>query len=355
VLDGEEVFGDTVKKNREFNAFANVAEGDSFTLPTTYLPVGESPVEEFEVTSDVSMVVASASIETATAFVLEDPAGNRYGSGIGLPVLGSSVGTAAPGMPGTWKLYSRGIGSISGVSVDPLGVTNGVGIPGTNDVNIRLLVTSGYTGIDDAVGHPAKPFIEYVVANELMDAKESGFAPDAPLTRVELADTLALSANLRQTNDGNTVNYTDVSAENAAAVNSATATGAVLGDLDMNTQPVMQADGDFFGSNMQVSKEEMAYSMVQALGLEDAAQSFDSQKVIAIVLGEAVEVEDTDAIAPEYRGYVQQALAAGLMQVEVKVEQGPFDLQPTLKAFFNPQNGVSRGEAAFILTQYTEL
>ena len=355
VLEGEEVFGDTVKKNREFNAFANVAEGDSFTLPTTYLPVGESPVEEFEVTSDVSMVVASASIETATAFVLEDPAGNRYGSGIGLPVLGSSVGAAAPGMPGTWKLYSRGIGSISGVSVDPLGVTNGVGIPGTNDVNIRLLVTSGYTGIDDAVGHPAKPFIEYVVANELMDAKESGFAPDAPLTRVELADTLALSANLRQTNDGNTVNYTDVSAENAAAVNSATATGAVLGDLDMNTQPVMQADGDFFGSNMQVSKEEMAYSMVQALGLEDAAQSFDSQKVIAIVLGEAVEVEDTDAIAPEYRGYVQQALAAGLMQVEVKVEQGPFDLQPTLKAFFNPQNGVSRGEAAFILTQYTEL
>jgi Subtilisin-like serine proteases len=129
VLEGEEVFGDTVKKNREFNAFANVAEGDSFTLPTTYLPVGESPVEEFEVTSDVSMVVASASIETATAFVLEDPAGNRYGSGIGLTVLGSSVGTAAPGMPGTWKLYSRGIGSISGVSVDPLGCSNGVGYP----------------------------------------------------------------------------------------------------------------------------------------------------------------------------------------------------------------------------------
>jgi hypothetical protein len=129
----------------------------------------------------------------------------------------------------------------------------------------------------------------------------------------------------------------------------------VLGDLEMNTQPVMQANGDFFGSNMQVSKEEMAYSMVQALGLEDAAQSFDSEKVIAIVLGEALEVEDTDAIAPEYRGYVQQALAAGLMQVEVKVEQGPFDLQPTLKAFFNPQDGVSRGEAAFILTQYAEL
>ncbi len=123
----------------------------------------------------------------------------------------------------------------------------------------------------------------------------------------------------------------------------------------MNTQPVMQVDGDFFGSNMQVTKEEMAYSMVQALGLQNEAQSFEADKVIAIVLGQAVEVEDTDAIAPEYRGYVQQALAAGLMQVEVKVVQGRFDLQPTLKAFFNPQDGLTRGEAAFILTQYAEL
>ncbi|NDW22798.1 S8 family serine peptidase [Alteromonas hispanica] len=354
VIDGVEVYGDTVKQNRKFNAFANVSEGESLTLSTTYLPVGESPTETFEVGPDVSMVVANASIESATAFVLEDPEGNTYGSGIGLPVLGSSVGTAAPGKPGTWKLYSRGIGSISGVSVDPLGVTNGLGIPATNDVNIRLLVTDGFTGIDDAVGHPAKPFIEYVVSNELMDAKKRGFKPNKVLTRAELADTLALSANVRQSIDGNAINFADVSASNSAAVNSVTTQGAVLADLDMQDQPLMKAEGNFFDSSAAVSREEIAYSMVQALGLESEAQSFSADKVIAIVLGEAVEVEDTADIAPELRGYVQQALAAGLMQVEVKLEQGRFDFQPTLKAFFNPSNSVSRGEAAFIVTQVAE-
>lgn len=355
VLDGVEVYGDTVKQNREFNAFANVSEGDSFTLTTTYLPAGESPTETFEVAEGVSMVVASASIESATAFVLEDPAGNTYGSGIGLPVLGSSVGTAAPGMPGTWKLYSRGIGSVSGVSLDPLGVTNGVGVPGANDVNIRLLVTDGFTGLDDVQGHPAQSFVEFVVSNELMDAKSDGFKPDDALSRGDLADTLTLSANVRQALEGNTQNFSDVDASLSAAVNSVTATGSVLDDLEMKDQPLMSADGSFFDTNAAVSREEMAYSMVQALGLEAEAQSFNADSIVAIVLGEAVEVADTDDIAPELRGHVQQALAAGLMQVQVEVEQGPFDLQPKLKAFFNPADSVSRGEAAFILTQFSGL
>lgn len=354
ILNGEEVFGDTVKKNRNFNAFANVAEGDSFTLSTTYLPAGDAPTETFEVGPDVSMVVASASIESATAFVLEDPDGNRFGSGIGLPVLGSSVGTAAPGKPGTWKLYSSGIGSVSGVSLDPLGMTNGVGVPSTNDVNIRLLVTSGFTGIDDAIGHPAQAFIEYAVANELMDAKARGFKPNKSLTREDLADTLALSASVRQALSGNTKNFTDASDSTSAAINSVTSTGAVLSDLEMTDQPLMKAEGDFFDSRAAVTREQMAYSMVQALGLQSEAEAFGSGNIIAVVLGEAVEVEDTANIAPELRGYVQQALAAGLMQVEVTVEQGPFDFEPTLKAFFNPDNKVTRGEAAFIVTQFAE-
>ncbi|MEC8418411.1 MAG: S8 family serine peptidase, partial [Pseudomonadota bacterium] len=164
VLDGVEVYGDTVKQNRDFNAFANVTEGDSFSTDVTFLPVGESPAETFEVPEGVSMVIANASIETGTTFVLEDPAGNTYSGGIGLPVLGSSTGTAATGMPGTWKVYMRGIGCIAGACIDPLGVTNGVGVPGTTTVNIRFLETAGFTGIDDAVGHVAQEFIENVVA-----------------------------------------------------------------------------------------------------------------------------------------------------------------------------------------------
>jgi len=358
VVDGVDVFGDTVKKDREFNGFANVTEGDAFTLEATYLPVGESPTETFEVGGDVSLVVASASIENAVAFVLEDPDGNRYGSGIGLPVLGSSVGTSAPGMAGTWKLYARGIGSISGVSVDPLGVTNGVGIPGTVEVNIRLLETSGFSGIDDAVGHPAQSFIENVVSKQLMDARSDGFAPDAHLTREELADTLTLSANLRQAQNGNVSQFTDTSSSHFnAAINSATTKGGVLSDLEMTDAAVMtDAGSGSFNPQGTVSKEDLAYSLVQALGLEAEAAAFDpADTVTAIVFGEAIELEDSHLIAPELRGHVQQALAAGLMTVEVYTTQGPFDFEPTLHARFNPANEVTRGEAAFSVTNFNNL
>lgn len=357
VVNGVEVYGDTVKQNRKFNGFANISEGESFTLTTTYLPAGERPVETFTVGPEVSMVVASASIETATAFVLEDPAGNSYGSGIGLPVLGSSVGTTAPGMAGEWKLYSSGIGSISGVSVDPLGVTNGIGIPSSTDVSIRLLETSGYVGIDDSQGHPAQSYIEYVVANELMDATEDGFKPDQDLTRAELADVLSLSANVRQALAGNASLFLDVDSTAAAAVNSVTTGGAVLDDLTMVDEPLMITDGsEHFGASDSVSKESVAYSLVQSLGLEDTAKAFDpSEPLVAIVFDQAVTVADSDLIAPEMRGYVQQALTLGLMQVQVEVEQGPFDLEPTLVAYFNPSNAVTRAEAAFVVTQFHQL
>ncbi|QPG06041.1 S8 family serine peptidase [Salinimonas marina] len=357
VVNGVEVYGDTVKLNREFNAFANISEGDSFTLTTTYLPAGDSPTETFNVGDNVSMVVANASIESATAFVLEDPAGNRYGSGIGLPVLGSSVGTAAPGMPGTWKLYSRGIGSISGVSVDPLGVTNGVGVPSTADVNIRLLETSGYTGIDDTQNHPSRSFVEYVVSNQLMDAKKHGFKPDAALKMKDLADVLSLSGTVRQSLQGNQTDFLDVNNRYAAAVNSATTPGAVLADLTMSDKALIETGGSqVFGSKDTVTREAMAYSMVQALGLQAAAEAFNpDDDIVAVVLGESVIVEDTSDIAPHLRGYVQQAVATGLIQVEVQVSQGQYDLEPTLKAFYNPADTVSRGEAAFIVTQFDQL
>ncbi|MCW8092603.1 S8 family serine peptidase [Alteromonas sp. ASW11-130] len=357
VVNGEAVFGDTVKQNRDFNGKALVKEGASFTLTTTYLPAGESPTETFEVSEDVAMVVASATIETATAFVLEDPAGNRYGSGIGLPVLGSAVGTTAPGMAGTWKLYSRGIGSISGVSVDPLGLTNGVGIPASIDVTIRLLETAGFEGIADTQGEPSRPFVEYVTARHLMDATSQGFMPHSKMTRGELADTLTLSANVRQSIKGNQLQFTDADVELSAALNSVSETGSILHDIAQTDEPVMLAksDTDFLPEN-SISREELAYSLVQALGLQSVATSFDQNStIIAVVFDQAVEVVDTKEITPELRGYVQSALAIGLLDVTVEVEQGEFDVAPTLKAYFNPSDSVTRGEAAYIITEFDQL
>ena len=111
-----------------------------------------------------------------------------------------------------------------------------------------------------------------------------------------------------------------------------------------------------FNPQGTVSKEDLAYSLVQALGLEAEAAAFDpADTVTAIVFGEAIELEDSHLIAPELRGHVQQALAAGLMTVEVYTTQGPFDFEPTLHARFNPANEVTRGEAAFSVTNFNNL
>lgn len=41
VKEGSEIFGDTVKLNRDFNANALLEEGDQFSLTASYVPVGE--------------------------------------------------------------------------------------------------------------------------------------------------------------------------------------------------------------------------------------------------------------------------------------------------------------------------
>lgn len=353
IINGEQVFGDTVKLNRDFNAKAIVVDGERLTLATTFMPVGDSPVTPFSVGADVSLVVAKAEIETGSAFVLEDPAGNQYGSGIGLAGLGSRVGTVAPGMEGEWKLYSRGIGSLSGLSVDPAGVTNGVAAPSTVDVNIRMLKTIGYAGLDDVVGHPVEPFAQYVVNRQLMDSTNKGFKPDADLKRVQLADILTLSASVRQALTGNQSDYNDVDAKHAAAVNSATLAGGRLADLDRTDAPLILDNGSStFGANDNVLREALAYSLVQSMGLQAQAESFDrEQDITAIVFGQAIKVVDSHAISPELKGYVQQALALGLLNVTIEVEQGPYDLEPTFVAYFNPQAAITRGETAVALSK----
>lgn len=352
-LEGTAVFGDTVKLNRTFNASVNTEVASEFTLQTEFVPVGDSPVETFNVDADITMVSASAIIETGSAFVLEDPNGKQYGSGIGLIQLGSKVGVSAPGVAGQWKLYSRGIGSISGLAVDPAGVTNGVAVPSTTDVSFRLIRTTGIEGIDDSVGHPAQAFIEYVVKNQVMDATANGFKPDRLITREELADTLTLAASVRQTTNGNATEFNDATAGFSAAINSVTSTGTLLSDLEFSNDPLMLSDGSStFGAQDKVTKEALAYSLVQSLGLQEQAQTFDnSQPVTTVIFGETVEVKDSQDIAPEFKGYVQLALSLNLMQVSISVEQGPFDLEPRLTATFAPQQKVTRAGTAYSVTQ----
>ncbi|MBA2238667.1 MAG: S8 family serine peptidase, partial [Lysobacter sp.] len=147
---GKGSFGSTVNATRIFNANAQVSVGSSATYPIEFNPIGPTGSVQFDVGADTALVNARAKVGTNTvAIVLTDPNGKRYGSSISLPVLGQNIAVSAPGVAGTWSLTIRGIGSVSGTALDPAQVTNGYGLPGAVNVNVKQVRTDGFTGLAD--------------------------------------------------------------------------------------------------------------------------------------------------------------------------------------------------------------
>lgn len=351
-------FGTTVKQNRQFNAKALTSIAESRTIPVRFSPVGEPEVQTFEVGPDISLISVKARVSSnSVALVLEDPAGNRYGSGIALPVLGENIGLSAPGMAGTWKLYARGVGGVSGVALDPLGATNGYGVPGTVNAQLKLVRTEGFTGLGDVIGHPAQGFIEYAVAEQLMDGFSFGFDPDAIVTKAQLADAMVLAGAVRQSNSGDKLVFSDTQSNNAAAANAVARKGAALKDLEFSQQPVVKpVSATQFGVNAKVTRAELAYSLVQTLAKQGDAANFNpAANVRVFAFNQWIDVADSNLIKPELKGYVQKALDLGLMTVRFSLTQGPFDAEPVISAHFAANDRVSRASMAMSLMTLHQL
>ncbi len=346
-------WGSTVNALRTFNSNATLLPPSA---PTTYSvdfsPVGTVESIPFQVGADVAWVKAEASTLQTVAIVLIDPDGNRYGSSIGIPapVAGNDgeITTGAPGKPGTWYVTVRGIGSVSGTALDPAGVTNGYAAPGTVDINVSLQRSGGYTGMSDVANHPARQAIEYAVSNRLVDGhSDKTFRPDQTLKRGELAQYLVMGASVRQSLPFNgRSSFSDVSSTHPAYAfaESVVANGAPLRDLSQAQNGVMGALNGQFRPNDLVTRVSLAYSLVQALGMQEQATAF-SGPLTVMFDGQRLPIEDAESIAPVLRGYVQAALDQGVINARFALTQGPFDLQPKVLAYFDPAKTVTR--AAF--------
>ncbi len=343
-------YGLTQTLGREFNAgvLESRVEGPDFEL--FFSPVGDKDVETFTVREGLSTVIASANVsENTVAIVITDPNGNRYGSAISLPLLGPSIAVTAPAVPGEWTITISGIGSVSGIALDPLGVTNGTAAPGTIPVDVSFMQVDGFFGLDDIAGHPAQGLIEHAVAERLVDAREGGiYDPDDVITRGEIADYLTLGDAIRQfrPTDG-TDSILDADGLTQAAAEAVTARGAALRDLHHEQSAVVQPAGSgMFDPDGTVPRAELAYSLVQALGLEDEASQIEGELTVAFK-DERIPLEDGDQVPEHLRGHVQLALDLQLMHAEFSLEQGPFELEPTIKAHFHPNLDVTRASYAF--------
>lgn len=354
-------WGATVNALREFNANALLAPGgDPIPFSLFFSPVGTVDTMEFDVGPEVAWVTARATVDANTvAVVLIDPDGNRYGSSIALPLLGSTVVAGGPGKPGKWKITIRGFGSVSGVGLDPAKVTNGYGAPGYVDGEISFLNSGGYTGLNDVANHPARQAIEFAVANRLVDSySDKQFRPDHALKRSELAQYLVMGATVRQHLPFNgRSSFTDLAAGDPryAYAESAVARGAPLRDLSQTHDGVMGTVNGAFRPNDSVTRVSLAYSLVQSMGLQAQARAFNGE-LTAFYDGKRIPIEDAASIPASLRGYVQLALDLGLINARFALTQGPFDLQPTLHAYFDPSKVVTRAAYAVAagryLTQY---
>ena len=342
-------FGATVNAVRTFNANAKVSAGRVDDYAIDFSPVGETGSQQFQVASDIALVDARASVgDNTVAISLTDPNGKRYGSSIALPVLGENIAVSAPGVAGTWTLTVRGVGSVSGTALDPAKVTNGYGVPGTVNVRVKQMRTDGFSGLTDIASHPARGFIEFGVSNRLVDSLPDGrFYPDRVLTRGEMADFLAMGSGVRQflPNAGGS-SFSDVSAISPLSpfAEAVAARGAATRDLSQTQLGLMGAVNGAFRPADSVTRVSLAYSLVQGLGLQASAQSFSGDLTV-LHNTTRIPVADAAAIPASLRGYVQHALDLGLINARFVLEQGPYDLQPTMKAYFDPSQFVTR--AAF--------
>ncbi len=345
-------YGLTVNMLRDFNASVEQERLGGPDFAIEYDPATGSEIHTFEVGDDIAVVNARASIpDNTVAVVLTDPAGRSYGSGIPLPLLGENVATSAPGMAGDWTVRVSGIGAVAGVALDPLGVTpGGIGLPGTIDVDVSFVQSTGTTGLDDIAGHPVQGLIESAVANRLLDSiRVGGFAPNRSLRREHMADYLVMGAGVRQhrPTDGSD-SFTDVDGITLAAAEAVSVRGGVLRDMNQVQQPIMlpgsaHAARGSFSPRESVSRAHLAWSMVQALGLENEAlavrDALEGEPITVQFQDGRIPVADEADVPNALRGHVQLAIDLNLVAAE-------FSHDWTVVAHFRPNDDVLRAEYA---------
>lgn len=106
-----------------------------------------------------------------------------------------------------------------------------------------------------------------------------------------------------------------------------------------------------FNPKGSVTKTDLAYSLVQSLGLQDKAVSF-SGDVTVQYRNERIKIEDSNNIPTSLKGYVQLALDLNILNANFKATQGPYDLQPTVHAYFNPSKEMTRGDFAVAVYRF---
>lgn len=354
IVFGKE-YGTTLNLNQTFNSSVetNSAVSD-FTVDYNPLTLLSSNKHQFEVTAGTNGIVAridAAGLLETTGnplnLVLISPDGTEYSSGVSLlfPLYFDRTVSVPSPAPGTWTAEIRGL---KGAEQNPLPI----GLPETVNGTLTFLQAGAVVGLKDIAGHAAEDAIKLAVSERLVDGYSDGnYRPDSYLTRVDLAQYLVMGAEIRQAL--NVVpKFSDVKSDQTAYVEAVTAKGAAFKDFKQTAAGVMveRANGKFSPKDA-VTKAELAYSLVQSLGLEEKAKAHTGN-VTVLYKDQRIVISDQANIPEQLKGYVQVALDLNILNAHFGVTQGAFDLFPTVTAKFNPSQKVTRGEYAVAISRF---
>lgn len=345
-------YGKTVNAYQTFNSNVNTTtERSSFQI--NYNPLlTAANTYTFKVPEGVSQLTARidaygllGQTGNPVNLMLIAPDGTEYSSGISLLFALYPDRTASVNSPkaGEWKVKVEGL---HGDAANPLGLA----LPETIDGTLAMTKVSGYSGLKDIDGNPAASAIQMAVSERLVDGYADGsFKPKQNLLRKELARYLVMGAGIRQSQ---TPVIKDVSQADLPFAKAAAAKGAAIRDGEQTQSGVIQLDANGnFNPNGEVTRVELAYSLVQALGLEKQAQE-KTGEVTVLYKGDRIPIKDSNAIPANLKGYVQVALDLNILNAVFSVKQGLYDLFPTVEASFEPAKKVTRGDYAVAVTRY---
>lgn len=351
-MNGTE-YGETVNMNKTFNSEVETEIHEQpFEVNYNPLLFLSNNSYEFEVAEGVANLTAQVDGrgimgETGNPInlVLIDPNGEEYSSGVSLLFVidwTRTVSVSSP-TPGTWRAEIRGL---RGDELNPFGIA----LPETVEGTFRFTTVGDFTGLDDIAGHEAEGAIQLGINERLFDGLDDGtFRPDENLIRADLAKYLVMGAGIRQSKGHG---FTDLVENQTAYVEAVSAKGAAIRDVFHEQGGVMLAKEDGqFAPNGSVSREELAYSLVQSLGLEEMALAHEGQLTVQYG-NDRITLDDGDQVADHLKGYVQVALDLNILNAQFSVTQGRFQLRPTVHASFSPQEEVTRGEFAVAMTRF---
>lgn len=318
------------------SSLSATANNYSFTVPpnTSVLAAG---IQTYGVNNAVQYT------GNAIDMMLIAPDGTQYESGVPVdfPVVsGRSVVVDSPAA-GTWQVHLQALVSAGGLDVST--------VPETIGGLLYVTSTQGTSGLSDISGSPAQGSILAAVGERLVDGLPGGvFKPNSNLTRIDLANYLTMGMEIRQylPVNGSSM-FSDVSGTNLLYASSVASQGAALRDWYFAQSPVLPAASPgHFNPSGTVSRLDLAYALVQSLGLQSQAQALNGQQMTATYNGQQIPIDDASQIPAALQGYVQEALSLNLLNAYFSLTQGPFDLQPTIHATFKPNSLVKRADFA---------